>query len=135
MTGPILNDLLFLDAQTVVDIYVNYDCDMHSANIFERLVYDLSKIAQGRHAMELGATPLQEKKIRLKGVECLVSIFKCMVEWSKELYVNPVSQVNSSGRTIFYLEVPLYNSRVYCVIPFKVCAQREWNKLPTEIMM
>ncbi len=89
---------LFSDAQTVVDIYVNYDCDMHSANIYERLVYDLSKIAQGRHAMELGATPVQEKKIRLKGVECLVSIFKCMVEWSKELYVNPVSQVNSSGK-------------------------------------
>ena len=85
------------DAQTVVDLYVNYDCDMHSANIFKRLVNDLSKIAQGRHAIELGATPLQEKKIRLKGVECLVSISKCMVEWSKELYVNPVSQVNASG--------------------------------------
>ncbi|XP_065062368.1 brefeldin A-inhibited guanine nucleotide-exchange protein 2-like isoform X1 [Rhopilema esculentum] len=84
------------DAQTVVDIYVNYDCDMHSANIFERLVNDLSKIAQGRHAIELGATPAQEKKIRLKGVECLVSISKCMVEWSKELYVNPISQVNIS---------------------------------------
>ena len=55
----------FLDAQTVVDVYVNYDCDLHSANIFERLVYDLSKIAQGRHAMELGATPAQEKKIRV----------------------------------------------------------------------
>ena len=88
---------LFPDAQTVVDLYVNYDCDMHSANIFKRLVNDLSKIAQGRHAIELGATPLQEKKIRMKGVECLVSISKCMVEWSKELYVNPVSQVNASG--------------------------------------
>ena len=73
---------------------------MHSANIFERLVNDLSKIAQGRHAIELGATPAQEKKIRLKGVECLVSISKCMVEWSKELYVNPVSQVNVSGKVI-----------------------------------
>ena len=54
-----------LDSQTVVDVYVNYDCDLQSANIFERLVYDLSKIAQGRHAMELGATPIQEKKIRV----------------------------------------------------------------------
>ncbi|ELU08063.1 hypothetical protein CAPTEDRAFT_213398 [Capitella teleta] len=41
------------DAQCVVDIYVNYDCDLTLANIFERLVNDLSKIAQGRHAMEL----------------------------------------------------------------------------------
>lgn len=63
--------MVFLDAQTVVDVYVNYDCDLQSANIFERLVYDLSKIAQGRHAMELGATPAQEKKIRV-----IVSCFK-----------------------------------------------------------
>ena len=42
------------DAQCVVDIYLNYDCDLALANIFERLVSDLSKIAQGRHAMELG---------------------------------------------------------------------------------
>lgn len=36
------------DAQSVVDIYVNYDCDLNAANIFERLVNDLSKIAQGQ---------------------------------------------------------------------------------------
>jgi hypothetical protein len=47
------------DAQGVVDIYVNYDCDLNAANIFERLVNDLSKIAQGRAGHELGTTPLQ----------------------------------------------------------------------------
>ncbi|ESP03614.1 hypothetical protein LOTGIDRAFT_180087 [Lottia gigantea] len=66
------------DAQCVVDIYLNYDCDLALANIFERLVNDLSKIAQGRQAMELGATPNQEKSMRIKGLECLVSILKCM---------------------------------------------------------
>jgi len=57
-----------------------------------RLVNDLSKIAQGRQALELGATPNQEKSMRIRGLECLVSILKCMVEWSKDLYVNPNSQ-------------------------------------------
>lgn len=47
------------DAQCVVDIYVNYDCDLNAANIFERLVNDLSKIAQGRSGQELGMTSLQ----------------------------------------------------------------------------
>lgn len=51
--------LLSSDAQSVVDIYVNYDCDLNAANIFERLVNDLSKIAQGRAGHELGTTPLQ----------------------------------------------------------------------------
>ncbi|XP_038665466.1 brefeldin A-inhibited guanine nucleotide-exchange protein 1 isoform X5 [Scyliorhinus canicula] len=85
------------DAQSVVDIYVNYDCDLNAANIFERLVNDLSKIAQGRGGHELGMTPVQELSLRKKGLECLVSILKCMVEWSKDLYVNPNSQT-SLGR-------------------------------------
>ncbi|XP_016431489.1 brefeldin A-inhibited guanine nucleotide-exchange protein 1-like isoform X1 [Sinocyclocheilus rhinocerous] len=85
------------DAQSVVDIYVNYDCDLNAANIFERLVNDLSKIAQGRAGHELGTTPLQELTLRKKGLECLVSILKCMVEWSKDQYVNPNSQT-SLGR-------------------------------------
>ncbi|KAJ7338897.1 hypothetical protein JRQ81_012799, partial [Phrynocephalus forsythii] len=80
------------DAQSVVDIYVNYDCDLNAANIFERLVNDLSKIAQGRGSQELGMTNIQELSLRKKGLECLVSILKCMVEWSKDQYVNPNSQ-------------------------------------------
>uniref|UniRef100_A0A8C5WZE8 ARF guanine nucleotide exchange factor 2 n=1 Tax=Laticauda laticaudata TaxID=8630 RepID=A0A8C5WZE8_LATLA len=82
------------DAQCVVDIYVNYDCDLNAANIFERLVNDLSKIAQGRSGHELGMTPLQELSLRKKGLECLVSVLKCMVEWSKDLYVNPNHQAS-----------------------------------------
>ncbi|KAL0271750.1 UNVERIFIED_CONTAM: hypothetical protein PYX00_008747 [Menopon gallinae] len=80
------------DAQSVVDIYVNYDCDLSAANLFERLVSDLSKIAQGRQPLELGAGPNQEKSMRIRGLECLVSILKCMVEWSRDLYINPNSQ-------------------------------------------
>lgn len=38
---------------------MNYDCDLNAANIFERLVNDLSKIAQGRGGHELGTTPQQ----------------------------------------------------------------------------
>uniref|UniRef100_A0A8C6S0H6 ADP ribosylation factor guanine nucleotide exchange factor 2 n=1 Tax=Nannospalax galili TaxID=1026970 RepID=A0A8C6S0H6_NANGA len=43
---------------------------------------------------ELGMTPLQELSLRKKGLECLVSILKCMVEWSKDLYVNPNHQAS-----------------------------------------
>ena len=44
--------------------------------------------------MELGTTPNQEKSMRVKGLECLVDILKCMVEWTKDLYVNPNQQSN-----------------------------------------
>ena len=82
------------DAQSVVDIYVNYDCDLSAANLLERLVNHLSKIAQGRQGMELGVKPNEEKSMRIRGLECLVSVLKCMVEWSKDLYVNPNSQTS-----------------------------------------
>ena len=47
------------DSQHVVDIYLNYDCDLSLFNIFEHFVGDLSKIAQGRQPMDLGATTHQ----------------------------------------------------------------------------
>lgn len=63
-----------LDAQCVVDIYVNYDCDLNAANIFERLVNDLSKIAQGRSGHELGMTPLQVRLLITLELSIIVSM-------------------------------------------------------------
>ncbi|CAD5111922.1 DgyrCDS1182 [Dimorphilus gyrociliatus] len=94
------------DAQCVVDMYLNYDCDMARANIFEKLVNDLSKISRGRQAMELGVSSNQERSICIKAYKCLVSILKCMVEWSKDLYVNPHSQSNLGAETRHDREVP-----------------------------
>jgi brefeldin A-inhibited guanine nucleotide-exchange protein len=84
------------DAQCVVDLYVNYDCDLQSTNIFERLINILSKIAQAHNVNEFGCTLIQIKNLRLKGLECLVSILKCMVEWSKDMYVNPNSNLTQA---------------------------------------
>jgi brefeldin A-inhibited guanine nucleotide-exchange protein len=79
-----------------------------------RLVNDLSKIAQGRQALELGATPNQEKSMRIRGLECLVSILKCMVEWSKDLYVNPNLQTTLGKCTGDYV-VDCYSMYIpYC---------------------
>lgn len=89
------------DAQSVVDIYVNYDCDLGLANIFERLINDLAKIAHGQQAVVYGATPAQEQTIRLKGLQCIVSVLKCMVEWSNDLYVNPHQLQSNLGESVY----------------------------------
>ena len=39
----------------------------------------------------MGVSPQQEKALRVKGLECLVSILKCLVEWSHDLYINPIT--------------------------------------------
>ena len=50
--------------------------------------------------------------MRLKGLECLVSILKCMVEWSRELYLNPHSHVaSSSGRSFIIFFHCYYSSK------------------------
>jgi brefeldin A-inhibited guanine nucleotide-exchange protein len=79
------------DPQCIVDIFVNYDCDLQSTNIFERIVTLLSKIAQtkGQANSNDVAAKIRERNLRLRGFECLVVILKCMVDWSKDLYINP----------------------------------------------
>lgn len=55
---------------------------------------------------------LQELSLRKKGLECLVSILKCMVEWSKDLYVNPNLQANLGKcpfRILKYLLIAILN--------------------------
>lgn len=44
----------------------------------------------GKAVEELNS--LQELNLLKKGLECLVPILKCMVEWSKDLHVKPHSQ-------------------------------------------
>ena len=78
--------LTFADAQCVVDIYVNYDCDLSLANIFERLINDLSKIAQGRQAIELGifskfllSRSILFQKERFMNIFCVKSGFRYVI--------------------------------------------------------
>lgn len=85
------------NSQCVVDLYVNYDCDLQSTNIFARLVNVLAKKAQGRQQAEISCTPGQLKALRLKSLECIVDILKCMVEWSRDLYVNPNTMKSNLG--------------------------------------
>lgn len=79
------------DAQCIVDIFVNYDCELQSTNIFERIVTILSRIAQakGQASSNDLSAKVRDRNLRIRGFECLVSILKCMVDWSKDLYINP----------------------------------------------
>ncbi|KAL7672314.1 hypothetical protein ACOME3_007203 [Neoechinorhynchus agilis] len=66
--------------QIILDLYVNYDCNLKCSNVFERLVTDLSRVAQPRSAHELGCTPGQEHSLRIWAFDCIVSLLKCLVE-------------------------------------------------------
>uniref|UniRef100_A0A7N0U6G7 SEC7 domain-containing protein n=1 Tax=Kalanchoe fedtschenkoi TaxID=63787 RepID=A0A7N0U6G7_KALFE len=82
MTILSLLEKISQDSQLVIDIFVNYDCDVDAPNIFERIVNGLLKTAMGPPS---GSTttlsPIQDLTFRLESVKCLVSIMKSMGFW------------------------------------------------------
>uniref|UniRef100_A0A5B7ALW0 Putative brefeldin A-inhibited guanine nucleotide-exchange protein 2-like n=1 Tax=Davidia involucrata TaxID=16924 RepID=A0A5B7ALW0_DAVIN len=80
---------LCVDSQILVDIFINYDCDVNSSNIFERMVNGLLKTAQG---VPPGAAttllPPQDATMKLEAMKCLVAILRSMGDWmNKQLRI------------------------------------------------
>ncbi|KAH9613534.1 hypothetical protein KSS87_009649, partial [Heliosperma pusillum] len=72
------------DPQMLVDIFVNYDCDVDGPNLFERMVTTLSKIAQGTQASDTNSVAAsQSASIKDSSLQCLVNVFKTLVDWEK----------------------------------------------------
>nr|GMC84791.1 brefeldin A-inhibited guanine nucleotide-exchange protein 2-like [Ipomoea batatas] len=80
---------LCVDSQIFVDIFLNYDCDVQSSNIFERMVNGLLKTAQGAPpGTVMTLLPLQEATMKLEAIKCLVAILKSMGDWmNKQLRI------------------------------------------------
>ncbi|KAF9913913.1 Protein transport protein sec71 [Lobosporangium transversale] len=99
--------------QSLVDIYLNFDCDFSMASIFEHIVNSLSRIAQGRGKVNASATVgnmmgkqlllnekdawalIQDRRLAVQGLRCMVSVLDSLVDWSKD-----VSVVNSLPEAI-----------------------------------
>ncbi|KAI3428991.1 SEC7 domain-containing protein [Psidium guajava] len=82
-------DKLSYDSQILVDIFINYDCDVNSSNIFERMVNGLLKTAQGvPPGTATSLLPPQEATMKLEAMKCLVGILKSMGDWmNKQLRI------------------------------------------------
>ncbi|KAJ9563263.1 LOW QUALITY PROTEIN: hypothetical protein OSB04_008423 [Centaurea solstitialis] len=80
---------LCADSQILVDIFVNYDCDVNSSNIFERMVNGLLKTAQGvSPGVATTLLPPQEVTMKLEAMKCLVAVLKSMGDWmNKQLRI------------------------------------------------
>nr|CAB3496502.1 unnamed protein product [Digitaria exilis] len=77
------------DSQILVDIFLNYDCDVHSSNIFERMVNGLLKTAQGPPAgVPTTLVPPQDATMKSEAMKCLVAILRSMGDWmNKQLRI------------------------------------------------
>ncbi|CAM8899503.1 unnamed protein product [Rhodiola kirilowii] len=77
------------DSQILVDIFINYDCDVNSSNIFERMVNGLLKTAQGvSPGTATALLPPQEATLKLEAMKDLVAILRSMGDWmNKQLRI------------------------------------------------
>ncbi|VAI56651.1 unnamed protein product [Triticum turgidum subsp. durum] len=70
------------ESQVLIDIFVNYDCDVDAPNIFERIVNGLLKTALGvTPGATTTLTPVQDQTFRTESVKCLATILKSMGSW------------------------------------------------------
>ncbi|CAG8577855.1 2424_t:CDS:2, partial [Racocetra persica] len=111
-------------SQILLDIYLNYDCDIAMVSVFERIVTSLSKVAQlrtkvpsssgmssliggGSATAELVA--MQDKVLKIKGLKCMVAIVNSLIEWCKDLErrngnESSPSQQSSQNQTPDFIE-------------------------------
>lgn len=77
--------LLCKDAQLMVDLFVNYDCDLDSQNVFEQCVTSLVRIAQGMDVTQLSGTEAaREAVLKVEALECLAAMIIALNGWVQE---------------------------------------------------
>lgn len=69
------------DPQTLVDLFVNYDCDLDSTNIYESILNDISKVTQPSAAESGWIATNHETNLKFLRLECLVTILRSLVDW------------------------------------------------------
>ena len=58
--------------QLLVDLFVNYDCDLEGANLFERMVLALVRIAQGTQDKDASAPQAHDEESLRMGVSTVL---------------------------------------------------------------
>ena len=76
--------IICVDAQLMVDLFVNYDCDLDGQNIFERSVSSLVRVAQGIDVSQAsGPDAARESLLKAEALECLTTLISALNVWVK----------------------------------------------------
>ncbi len=78
---------LCAEGQVMVDLFVNYDCDLQAANLFERSMKGLSKLLRRGPPNALFSSQ-QALKAREVALEAVLSILRSLNKWAEPLKVS-----------------------------------------------
>lgn len=82
-----------------MEFYVNYDCDVGSENLFEKIVDILSRIAQGKYSkssLNIGIQPAQELILRTMALETLLNYMKLIDKIIEETEIETEENANNN---------------------------------------
>jgi len=75
------------EEKSLLEFYVNYDCNINSTNLVEKVIEILCKIAQGKYARIEYSTIVtadQELQLRALALESLVKLVKSLIQFTQE---------------------------------------------------
>eukprot|EP00656_Telonema_subtile_P057197 TRINITY_DN9356_c0_g1_i3.p1 TRINITY_DN9356_c0_g1~~TRINITY_DN9356_c0_g1_i3.p1 ORF type:complete len:1408 (+),score=491.60 TRINITY_DN9356_c0_g1_i3:81-4304(+) len=85
------------DSRNLVELFVNYDCDLEFDDLYEALVNVLSRIAQGVHVTNLGLQPAQEQQLMHQSLASLVKISTSMAQWVDNMLASTVTEAEEDA--------------------------------------
>ena len=71
------------DPQLIVDLFINYDCDLHSVNIFERWMHALQRVVVGGDEAAGGGE--RGVSARAAAIACVTSVLRSLDSWMAAL--------------------------------------------------
>ena len=77
---------LCAEGQVMVDLFVNYDCDLQAANLFERSMKGLSKLLRKSPPTSMFAAQ-QASKTKDVALDAVLAILKSLNSWAEPLKV------------------------------------------------
>jgi len=114
--------VLCTDAQLLVDLFVNFDCDLDGQNIFERYVSSLVRIAQGVENAQASAPEMaRESSLKIEALECLTAMLASLNAWVE---TNLDHEPSTSGAIDNVEEESETGSTA---APLKTSASSEWK--------
>ncbi|KXS09402.1 hypothetical protein M427DRAFT_140918 [Gonapodya prolifera JEL478] len=93
---------LATDGQLLGDLYLNYDCEMDSVGVFEKIVEVCGKTARTRVAGPLdGRTALDEEwSLRKQALAVLIRVVEGLVDWAGNTVPSATGIIGQKGVTI-----------------------------------
>jgi brefeldin A-inhibited guanine nucleotide-exchange protein len=88
------------DGQLLVDLFVNYDCDLGGANLFERTIAALVRVAQGSHPPAGSAELAEAQALRYEALRCLTSALDALKKWYDAAGGSKVKSVIDQGPAV-----------------------------------